>query len=918
MQSITIPPVNTHETYHPELRRPLREALDIVANIAELIDWEAESTPSVLSDILTKIQEKHPVCLDFEREFVSVALSIATGVGKTRLMGALMTHLFLTGKSRNFFVLAPNLTIYDKLIQDFGNPAYAKYAFRGIAELTNTPPVVITGDNYAQASTLFAATEMRINIFNISKFNKDTEGDKKTGKPRLKRVSEYLGQSYWNYLVGLTDLVILMDEAHRYHADKSKKVINELRPKFGVELTATPFIPKNGNAIADKETDKNQTFKNIVYEYSLAAALKEGKYIKIPAIATRENFSKKDKTEEEIERIKLEDGMSVHEKTRVELQRYALESNKKEVKPFVFVVCKDTIHAKQIFDYIVSPAFYNGKYADKTLQIDSMTRTEDVEKLLLGIESPDNPIEIVIHVNMLKEGWDVSNLFTIIPLRAAKALTLIEQTIGRGLRLPYGERVGDKMVDTLTVISHENFDAIIDASKDPNSVFQTMHFVKLDPNTAAEVTTLLTVPDRISQRSKDEQERIETLQNATEKQRAQTVLDATRALVNVLPMAATVLPSVKSVADLATPEAKAAVLGLLKKDLDAGPEHLYKAQFNAEILESANATYDAVVKDFADNIIEIPRLTLSPLPPEAYFKDFDLDTTGQNGVETKFETHEITTKVIRQSLENQQRERFDLLRGANNSRPETPEQQIVAQLLNYPEVDYDKFHTLLFKLARQATAAVRLTLFPSETIERVVLDNRKLIAARIYAQMKKHFIFKPSGFGKTTVLPFQKIEAWHITLPLTAGRLDYQNTNFKKNEIRRLVFMGFQKAAHPEYVFDSASELAFARLLERDGDVEKWLRPAPQQFTIYWDLQQRKYEPDFVVETPQGIFLVEVKAADELTRPDVLAKAEAARLYCEAVSKYLHENGKKTWQYALIAHDAINSTTTLGHLLAGL
>ena len=178
-------------------------------------------------------------------------------------------------------------------------------------------------------------------------------------------------------------------------------------------------------------------------------------------------------------------------------------------------------------------------------------------------------------------------------------------------------------------------------------------------------------------------------------------------------------------------------------------------------------------------------------------------------------------------------------------------------------------------------------------------------------------IFKPSGFGKTTVLPFQKIETWNIAVALSAGRLDFNNDNFKKNEVRRLVFMGFQKAAHAEYVFDSASELYFARLLERDETVEKWLRPAPQQFTIYWDIQQRKYEPDFVVETPHGIFLVEVKAADEMTRPDVLAKAEAARLYCEAVSKYLRENGKKEWQYALIAHDAITSTSTLRHLMEG-
>ncbi len=54
---------------------------------------------------------------------------------------------------------------------------------------------------------------------------------------------------------------------------------------------------------------------------------------------------------------------------------------------------------------------------------------------LLKVEQTDEPTEIVIHVNMLKEGWDVTNLYTIVPLRAANARTLIEQSIGRGLRL---------------------------------------------------------------------------------------------------------------------------------------------------------------------------------------------------------------------------------------------------------------------------------------------------------------------------------------------------------------------------------------------------------------------------------------------------------------------------------------------------
>ena len=81
---------------------------------------------------------------------------------------------------------------------------------------------------------------------------------------------------------------------------------------------------------------------------------------------------------------------------------------------------------------------------------------------LLAVESVDEPTEIVIHVNMLKEGWDVTNLYTIVPLRAANARTLIEQSIGRGLRLPYGKRTGVAAVDRLNIIAHDKFQEIID------------------------------------------------------------------------------------------------------------------------------------------------------------------------------------------------------------------------------------------------------------------------------------------------------------------------------------------------------------------------------------------------------------------------------------------------------------------------
>src|SRR3990172_8398355 len=104
----------------------------------------------------------------------------------------------------------------------------------------------------------------------------------------------------------------------------------------------------------------------------------------------------------------------------------------------MLIIARDTTHAGQLMQLIQSDQFFTGHYKDKVIQVDSSkTGAEEDEMVqrLLAVENPEEPTEIVIHVNMLKEGWDVTNLYTIVPLRAANARILIEQPIGRGLRL---------------------------------------------------------------------------------------------------------------------------------------------------------------------------------------------------------------------------------------------------------------------------------------------------------------------------------------------------------------------------------------------------------------------------------------------------------------------------------------------------
>ena len=143
-----------------------------------------------------------------------------------------------------------------------------------------------------------------------------------------------------------------------------------------------------------------------------------------------------------------------------------------------------------MIDLIQSDAFFEGRYATKVIQVDSSkTGAEEDEMVarLLKVEHTDEPTEIVIHVNMLKEGWDVTNLYTIVPLRAANARTLIEQSIGRGLRLPYGKRTGVTAVDRLNIIAHDKFQEIVDEAKKPDSPIRLQQVI-LEPEQLGEKT----------------------------------------------------------------------------------------------------------------------------------------------------------------------------------------------------------------------------------------------------------------------------------------------------------------------------------------------------------------------------------------------------------------------------------------------
>lgn len=857
------------------LRAPQEQALSILSEICALLPLSKEND---LAAQVAAIRAKYPIFKDFERQFPNICFALATGVGKTRLMGAFVAYLYKEYQIQDFFILAPNLTIYNKLIEDFSKPNNPKYVFKGIADFAVNPPLVITGDTYREMTErqLFQES-VRINIFNISKIN---AGERKGDKPLIKRLSEYLGQSYFDYLASRERLVLLMDESHHYRAERAMQVINELNPVLGIEVTATPQIQKGSKAVP---------FRNVVYEYSLAHAIKDG-FVKKPYVATRKNWKPDNFTPEEIDRLKVQDGIRLHQHTRVELEKYARNQGLRIIKPFVLIVTKDTDHAEQIKQMIQADDFYNGYYKDKVIVVHSAQKGSEKDEniaQLLSLENPLNKIEIVIHVNMLKEGWDVTNLYTIVPLRTSASDTLTEQTIGRGLRLPYGRITNDETADRLTIVAHDKFQAIIDEANREGSLLRKENIIELDDdfdNTPAK-EVIVSKPVLTAQR--------EEPVNAGDGSFWVPPTEQTKAAVAILQDE--ILPKmgqeVKTIGDLSSQEAQEIAISRLEKELTES------SLFAKEHISEITRHLPQLVQQFVTSIIPIPRLIVQP-GKDGYlkFQPFELDTTN---ITYQTASQEIFIKSLTDG-------KFAFLQGkvSGDINQESAENILLAALYDIPEIPYEDYADLLYGFV-QAVITKLKSYLKEEEIKNVLVTFRKPIAELIFSQMKQHSVYVQPDYTAAKVYPFERIYPHNYDKIVTDKIYHYTATIEPTSQIPSKVFTGFKKACHNLYKFDSKAEKDFASILEQDEKVLKWLRPNDRQFDIYWRNGSHKYQPDFVVETADNLFLVEIKSSRDLELSEVEEKANAALTWVNRVNESASETSAKKWKYLLIPHNEV-------------
>lgn len=858
------------------LRKPQTQSLKILEEITNAVQLRKGMN---IKAALGAVHAMYPICSDFERDFMSLTFALATGVGKTRLMGAFIAYLYTQHHIRNFFVVAPNTTIFEKLKKDLSDNNSAKYVFKGLG-CFSTPPQIITDDDYREKTLSLFESDVHIFVYNIDKFNKEGAN--------MKKVNELIGDSFYQALSDLPDLVLIMDESHHYRAEKGAQALNELHPLLGLELTATPLVTK-GN--------KQVPFKNVVYEYPLSKAIEDG-YTRTPYAVTRSDIDFYNFGDEQLDKMMLLDGITCHESTKRKLEVYAANHGKPVVKPFMLVVCKDTDHATWVEQFVKSDEFRSGAYRNKTIIVHSKQKGAETEantRLLLDVENPKNPVEIVIHVNMLKEGWDVNNLYTIVPLRTAASKILREQMVGRGLRLPYGERTGDRDVDAVMLTAHDKFNDILAEAQKGDSIFKAGNVIKAEEIVPEQVTTTQLSFDMPSNESHDEAYSFTQIERTEQTDavisRAQTLIrqEVSRS-IQTEPEHTVTPQTAQKIVDT--------VAAQLSVDKDLGVTfHENEMPLAAWMLYQTEQTHIAAKAKF----IPIPRIKITDAGVEEYvFVDFDLDVSAFNHVP-------IRNELLIQNLEDMA-DRQRIKGDAIDFEGYNPKKVILDELRKKPEIDYEKCSALLFKMISRLCDHYTAN-HGENGMRNIVMMYKRDIANKLYAQMMQHFYCK-NGFLQEEVVGtreynLQQTYSWREKVGLFESFTE---------DIRNVLFTGIQKGVFSEAKFHSKDgELTLARVMETDSDVINWLRPHPREFNITYN-HGHAYEPDFVVETEDIIYLVEVKGEDKLNDPDVIAKKERGIQYCAVASRWGKANGYKEWQYLFIPAGQIRSSSTFALL----
>lgn len=359
-------------------------------------------------------------------EYRELVADLATGVGKTYLMAALVDYLAIQGV-RHVLVVTPGSTIQRKTLDNFDR-ASARYV-----PGADVAPTLITPENFRTATVgtaLHDPSRLKVFVFNVQQLIRPSD----KASRRVRETDENIGQALYVQLEQADDLIVIGDEHHIYRSQAKAfhAAIRDLAPRALVGLTATPNPGDAGK---------------VVFRYTLGEAIADG-HVKIPVIVYR-----RDGTHDE--RTQLSDACHLLAQKELAYAAYRqADPTAGEVSPVLFVVTESIEHSREVGQLLSQESFLGDPRA--VLEVTSEASDEALRELG-DVERPDSPIRAIVSVNMLREGWDVRNIAVIVALRRLASQTLTEQILGRGLRLPFGCRTGIPAIDQVDLVAHDSY-----------------------------------------------------------------------------------------------------------------------------------------------------------------------------------------------------------------------------------------------------------------------------------------------------------------------------------------------------------------------------------------------------------------------------------------------------------------------------
>jgi type III restriction enzyme len=411
---------------------------------------------------------------------------IATGGGKTKVMSLAIVWSYYhcvyepgSDLARHFVVIAPNLTVYERLKDDFENCAI----FYGDPLLPEEWKSDFQMQVVLQDEPGGAATQGAIYLTNIHRLYETREngGEEEEGPasifgPPVKRAQALdTGAALRERITAHPRLMVLNDEAHHLHDP-------DLAWNRAVDALHSQSVSKGNGGVclqldftATPKHNDGELFRHIVCDFPLGEAVDAG-IVKVPVLGEADELVERgDKKTPAHERY------GMHLKLGYERYAKTYEELSKVRKPIMFVMTEDADAANEIADYLDRAAFplLKGRVLNIHTRLKGRIKTvmrggrevkefvesetgmkpddlRDLREMSRELDKKDSKFRCVVSVMMLREGWDVRNVTTIVPLRpySAKSGILPEQTLGRGLRRMFP--LGDTP-EMVTVVHHPAF-----------------------------------------------------------------------------------------------------------------------------------------------------------------------------------------------------------------------------------------------------------------------------------------------------------------------------------------------------------------------------------------------------------------------------------------------------------------------------